>query len=324
MKFISVFFLTSALLVALLLGFVYSIDPYDKYQINVFGFETKAVALARENKFNMLEHSKTGYEAFVIGSSAAHRLHTADVEELTGLRTFNYAVQQTTPEDYLAITKHIFSKRKPKLVLLQLDLYALNSNFKTDTRFYTSPLYKFLSEESRPTAETPLIDPDYVSVGAISDAFKVIWVNATGTVKHLYLEDGNYHKEKQEPNPIKVTQFAYENYQLSQERLALLRKLRALCDENGTRLVAWTAPYSSEHYHRIEADPKVRKVLEDFKASLARIFPELYDFTNAGVDAYDDTEYFQDSTHPTRKLFRIMLEDLFGATAKNPVWARRL
>ncbi len=58
MQFLKVFFISSFFIITVLVGFIYSIDPYDKYGINVFGFETKAVAQARENKFTMLEHSK--------------------------------------------------------------------------------------------------------------------------------------------------------------------------------------------------------------------------------------------------------------------------
>lgn len=307
MRFIKIFFLTSFLLTSILLGFIYSIDPYDKYGINVFGFETKAVAMARENKFNMAEHSKKNYEAFVIGSSAAHRLHTNDVEALTGFKTFNYAVQHTTPEDYLAITRHILTKFSPKLILFQMDLYGLNVNFKTDTRFYTSPLKDYLESASKNKEVSSWFDSDYFTIGAISDSFKVIWVNLTGKVKHLYLEDGNYQKEKPHTGPLAVTQFSYENYKLSEKRIKLLLEMKKLCDEKKVKLIVWTAPYSSEHVQKILADEKISHVLKEFKEVLVEIFGEVYDFTNPGVDEFNSAYYFRDSSHPERELFKIML-----------------
>ena len=317
MNFIKVFFLTSFLLISLLLGFIYSIDPYDKYGINVFGFETKAFAMARENKFNMLEFGKKNYEAFVIGSSSAHRLHTSDVEKFTKFKTFNYAVQHTTPEDYLAITRHIFSKAKPKLILLQMDLYGLNENFKTDTRFYTSPLKKYLEDTPAESSTQSFLDQDYLTLSAIADSFKVIWVNITGTVRHLYLEDGNYHKEKPITDKIRVTQFSYKNYIFSEKRKELLREIQKVCNQNGVRLIVWSATYSLEHVERIEKDKKLRLILEEYKRVLASIFNEVYDFTNLGVAPYNDLKYFRDSSHPTRELFSQMLKIIFEQNEKS-------
>ncbi len=82
-------------------------------------------------------------------------------------------------------------------------------------------------------------------------------------------------------------------------------------EEIKVRLIVWSAPYSSEHYKKIISDPEAHQVLKTFKTTLLEIFDEIYDFTNENVHKYDDTKYFQDSTHPTRELFRIMLEDIF-------------
>lgn len=324
MHFTRTFFLTSIALTALLLGLIYSIDPYDKYGINVFGFETKAVAMARENKFNMVEHAKKNYEAFIIGSSAAHRLHTDDVKALTGLETFNYAVQHTTPEDYLAVTRHILTRARPKLILFQMDFYGLNENFKTDTRFYTSPLKAYLDSKTAGKPENSWFDSDYFTLGAISDSFKVIWVNATGSVRHLYLEDGNYQKEKAYTGPLNVTQFSYENYKLSSARIQLLNEMKRICDDKGVKLVVWSAPYSYEHIQRILGDDKLRDMLNEFKSVLTEIFGEVYDFTNADVEKYSSITYFRDSSHPTRDLFQIMLRQMLGTTAPSEKFGVKL
>ncbi|HXH74627.1 MAG TPA: hypothetical protein VNJ08_06655 [Bacteriovoracaceae bacterium] len=324
MHFIRIFFLTSALITALLLGFIYSIDPYDKYGINVFRFETKAVAMARENKFNMVDHAKKNYEAFVIGSSAAHRLHTDDVEALTGFKTFNYAVQHTTPEDYLAITRHILARAKPKLILFQMDLYGLNENFKTDTRFYTSPLKAYLDNKNQGKPENSWFDSDYFTIGAINDSFKVIWVNVTGTVKHLYLDDGNYQKEKPYTGPLLVTQYSYENYKLSDKRIQLLTEMKRLCDEKSVRLLVWTAPYSLEHIQRIMSDEKVSHALKEFKDVLVEIFGEIYDFTNTDVAKFNSVTYFRDSSHPERELFKVILNQVLNNSDSTDQFGKKL
>lgn len=317
MTFIKNFFLTVVLLMALLLGFIYAIDPYDKYGINVFGFETKAVAMARDNKFNMVEYTKKNYEAFILGSSAAHRVHTQDVKEFTGLETFNYALQHTTPEDYVAITRHIFKKAKPKLILLQMDFYGLNKNFKTDTRFFTSPLKNFLeSSEGKP--EIAWYDTDYFTLGAISDSFKVVWVNAFGKVRHLYIEDGNYQKEKRIEGEVAITQFSYDSYEIDPKRVELLRQIKELCDRNGTKLIVWTAPYSWGHINKILKDEKLKKSLTDYKETLTSVFGELYDFNNESMEDFNTTDYFSDSSHPTQLFFQLLLTKIFRPETSVP------
>lgn len=311
MKFIRTFFILSLILTMSLVGFIYSIDPYDKYGINVFGFETKAVAMARENKFNMVEHAKKDYKVFIIGSSSAHRLNTNDVKAYLGLETFNYAVQHTTPEDYLAITRHILAKAKPKYILFQMDFYGLNKNFRTDTRFYTSPLKTYLLNKNETHIKNEWFDSDYFTLGAISDSMKVIWVNLAGKVNHLYLEDGNYQKEKEYNGPVLITQYGYKGYEISQDRVKLLAEIKRLCDERNVKLIVWTAPYSIEHIKKIAGDPEAAKALGAFKLTLRNVFGEFYDFTNNFVAPYNSPKYFRDSSHPTREFFQILLKSIF-------------
>ena len=149
MNFNFKFFFLSSIFFGLGLGLIIAVDPYDKLGINAFGFKTKAVANSRENKFYMLENAKPGYEAFIIGSSTAHQYHTEDLERLTGLKSFNYAVQHTTPEDYAAIINHIRSKFSPKLIMLQIGFVELDKNYETDKILYSSPLKDFIGGENK-------------------------------------------------------------------------------------------------------------------------------------------------------------------------------
>jgi hypothetical protein len=313
MNFIKSFTITALTLTSLLLGLIYAVDPYDKYQINVFGFETKAVAMARENKFNMIEHGQKKYEAFIIGSSSAHRMHTEDVEKLTGLETFNYAVQHTAPDDYLAIVRHVMSKHHPKLILLQIDFDSLNINYPTDTRFYTSPLKPFLvAADTYQEQRQPMFDSDYFTLAAIGDSFKVIWVNLFGKVRHLYLADGNYHKEKPHEGPISINQFGYPDYTISQERMRFLHTIKEIADKNQVQLIVWTAPTSYEHTMRILNDPDLSAKFSLFKESLVEVFGTVYDFANPGVASYNQASYFRDSNHPTREFFQLLLQRILG------------
>lgn len=310
MKQIKIFLFTTFFLTALLTGFIFAVDPYDKYGNNLFGFETKAVAMARENKFNMIEYSKKQYELFLVGSSSAHRFHTDDLEEFTGLESFNYAVQHTTPEDYVAITRHILKRQKPKLILLQMDFYALNKNFATDTRFYTSPLKNYLSETSAVEPQKQWFDQDYFTLSAIGDSFKVIWVNLFGKARHLYQQDGNYQKEKAHVGDIQVTQFAYANYVVDEKRIEYLKEMKALCDKAGVKLVVWTTPYSLEHINMIMVNKEFKQAYEKYVQALESIFGEVVDFADYTEQKYNTDQYYRDSSHPNRLMSEEVLKKL--------------
>ncbi|HXH31176.1 MAG TPA: hypothetical protein VNJ01_10225 [Bacteriovoracaceae bacterium] len=291
MFYLKAFFFSASLLFVLLLGFVHAIDPYEKYGINLFGLKTKSAGLARELKFNMLEQSKKEYQAFIVGSSSVQGLHTAQVEKLTGLKTFNYAVGQTTPEDQLAITRHIFSSATPKLLLLQIDLSALNKKAVSIT------------------------ETSYFSVSALVDSYTVLSANLSGPGNSLYLEDGNLKPEKSGRKRIKLRKINYSGFVFSPERIKALKSIKALCNANKVKVIAWTAPVSRQHYQRIVENPESNRTLGDFKKTLVGIFGEVHDFTNEDVSRYNDTKYFQDSTHPTKYLFKVMVEEMLGGEA---------
>jgi len=177
MRFILAFVLTSTLLASTLYGLILAVDPYNKFGFNLFGFETKAVDFARENKFNQVEHAQKDYTAFIMGSSSAHRYQTKELNRLTGLVTYNYSTQSATPEDYIAMTRHILTKFKPKLILIAFGFEELNQSTKTDDMFYSSPLKNYLKEVPAEELETGLFNNSYLTLEAISDSFKFIWLN---------------------------------------------------------------------------------------------------------------------------------------------------
>ncbi len=312
MKQISLFFGCSISLFLGLVLFVYSIDPYDKFGFNFFNIETKSVAMSRENKFNMIEFGKKEYEAFVLGSSAAHRIHTDDVFKASGLKAFNYSVQHSSPEDYLAQTRHILQRQKPKLIMLQIDFDSLNEFYATDTRFYTSPLARYLSKsEVIPKSSLFLLDPDYVSLRAISDSFKVVWVNYFKKARHLYKEDGNYKDEKLVVEPIKYVVLGALKFKISTARVKYLHDIKNLCRDNNIRLIVLTTPLPYQTMHDILKIPSQRKAYEEYLSTLKGIFPDLYDLSSISTPEHNTTEYFQDSYHPNRLMFQIVLKKIF-------------
>ncbi|MBC75157.1 MAG: hypothetical protein CME64_04010 [Halobacteriovoraceae bacterium] len=311
-KFLKTFTISTITIFTLCMGLIISVDPYEKYGINVFGFKTKAVMFGREVKFRMLDNTTNKYEAFLLGSSAAHRYKTSDMNEITGLKSFNYSVQHSTTEDYLAITRHIIEKQSPKLIIVQFDFYTLNKNFETDPRLYNSPLRKYLKKSQNNYFDSKAISNTYLTMDALRDSIRVIGVNLFSEPRHIYLEHGDYPKEKLNTGKVKLSQHEYGKYEFDQKRVNQLKELQELAKQNNIRLIAITAPHTYEHVQSIKSQG-LEKELNQFKNILANTFSEVYDFTNEGLKPYSTSEYFMDSSHLAPKLGKLILSEIFEA-----------
>jgi hypothetical protein len=308
MKFIISFFLFSFLFVTLLQGLIISVDPYDKLGINFWNFKTKAVAQSRENKFIMLENAKIQYDAFLLGSSAAHRYPMSKLKELTGLESFNYSAQHTNPEDYLAILRHILDRQKPKMLLLQLDFVELDENYATSNQLYNSPLVKYLRHQKN---ETSFFDNNYFTLEALSDSLRVIYVNLWGKALHSnYIEHGDYVYEKPTPGVVKVEQANYKNFKLSAVRIGHLNEIKELCEKNNIDLIVFTAPLSFEHFLIAKNHPGHQEYLK----AITNVFGKIYNFQHDSIKDFSTFMEFHNSTHMTHLFSAKILERIFTGT----------
>lgn len=313
------FAIYSILMMGLTYGFVVAVDPYDKLGINLFGFETKAVASSRENKFYMLDKAQDNYEAFIMGSSTAHRYETDVLKKISGLETFNYAVQHTTPEDYIAITNHILSKFNPKLIVLQVAFVDLDGNYETDKRLYTSPLKEYLDGAKDKVTpgntyiSTDLFSNQYLTLSALVDSFRVVGVNLFGEIRHQYAAHGDYKNEAPpKSDTVKLVQAGHTNYKISTQRVEQLKKIQKICDDKGIKLIAISAPIAPVHLDLILNDAHVKSQFDQYKKAIRGIFTNLYDFTTDDVRNYNSTKYFRNSTHPSKLYSRMILEQIWS------------
>jgi len=305
MKFIASFTLFTILFLSFFIGLVVSVDPYDKIGNNPFGFETKAVAQSRENKFILLDNSKKAYGSFLLGSSAAHHFPTKVLKKLTGYDAFNYAAQHTTPEDYLAILRHIIDKKSPKVVVLQIGFAELDINYKTDNRLFNSSLLKYLRKAKKPDT---IFDNNYFTLDAIRDSFRVIYVNKWGKALHRnYVENGDYKFEKLVPGPVKLQQYGYTGWKLSEDRVGVLTTIRELCLENDIKLIVLTAPLSIEHYKIARTNPGYKTYLE----TLVKVFGKVWNFHTESIAKYSTYKEFKNSNHMTEDFSGLLLERMF-------------
>jgi len=314
MDFLKRFFIYCILLFLIISAFILSIDPYDKYGINVFGFKHKAVMQSRDYKFQMLETSDIDYKGFILGSSAAHRFHTEDIKEILKVDVFNYSVQHTTTDDYKAQVNHLLERYNPKFIILNIDFTALDESFDTDNRLYNSSLKKYLFNQK---TETHYFDSDYLSLRAIADSFNVIGVNLWGKVTHKYLENGNYINEINKTNRVNLKQSSYPHYKISKKRVSDLLGIKKRLTERNIDIYVLISPLSIEHLRKILDNPNLSKIHNQFKQELSSIFPNVWDFENLGISDYSTPQYFIDSTHPTRSLFKVISKKIFDHSSTN-------
>jgi hypothetical protein len=318
MKFLTIFFSTSLLISSVIYGLIIAVDPYNKLGNNLFGFETKAVDFARENKFNQVEHGTKKYDVFLLGSSSAHRYLTKEINRLTGLISYNYSTQSATPEDYLSMTRHIFSKYKPKLILIAFQFETFNRFVKTDDMFYSSPLQDYLNELPESEKEVSTFNNAYLTLDAIADTFNVIWVNLFGKPAHTYLEDGD-HMVEPVNKEVLITQFPAEEYEFDFKRFEYLKTLKDLCDKEGTKIIAFTNPLSIEHLKKIEQSPVLKRQQDELRATLIDIFGEIWDFYSPAVARFNTTQFFRDSNHPTHEFSTMILERMLGTKGEDQI-----
>lgn len=311
MRFITTFWFTSFVLASALYGLILAVDPYNKFGYNLFNLETKAVDFARENKFNQVEHAKKKYTGFIMGSSSAHRYWTKELNRITGEVFYNYSTQSATPEDYIAMTRHFLKKNKAKMLILSMDFEVLNKNVKTDEMFFSSPLKDYLKEMPEEEKEIELFNNSYLTLAAIQDSFKVIWVNLFGKAQHAYLDDGD-HVVGKRPDVVRVTQFNGAEYVFNEKRIAYLKTIKEICAQNGIKLIVLTSPLSTKHLELIYANPGLKAAHAEFKKVITELFGEVYDFQNDGINKYNSVEYFNDSNHPTHDFSTMVIDRVFG------------
>ena len=317
MSFLYRFAFLSSIVVLLLYIFIASVDPYDKLSYNFWGIKEKAISSIRERRFYTLENSKEIYDIFLLGSSNIHNYDISLIKKRYRLNTFNYGVFNAKPEDLLAITNHIISRQKPKILWLNLDFYMLNASLPYDKRFVKSPLYDYFDSKYRKEINigNSFFYDGYFTTKALYDSIKLLYIDKMN-IKKTHSEKEKIQIDSKR-NACKITiarkiiKYSYKNYHFDSKRIEYLRKLRELCIEHKIKLIVTISPISKEHFCIIESSRTLFEKYLKFKEILVDIFGSIYDFGNLSVIRIDDC-LWQDSVHPGRSLSNIIVDRILG------------
>jgi hypothetical protein len=318
LKYIIKLFTFIILIVVSFYIFILSIDPYDKYGFNYFNLTTKAVNSYRDNKFHQIDNTIEKYDLFILGSSRVQAFDPDIIEKDTGLKTFNYGVNNSKPEDLLAITRHIIEKQTPKIIFLQLDFYNLNKHIPMDGRLKVSPLREYLDNTVKAKIDNKnfyYFEQNYTTLTSLKDAIKLLYKNKLGTVEITHKKNGMKigYEPREKPNLAEgYFKNEYKNYEFGKNRIEYFNQLKSLCDKNNIKLIVSISPMNEEHFLKLVNDKHLYKVLFDFKRKVVEIFDEVYDFNNFGAFEYQ-YPYWNDSVHPSVELPKIMSKILFNS-----------
>lgn len=296
---------------------IYMVDPYDKLQHNMLNLKIKGVFDNRTNKFRDLDKNKNKYEAFILGSSRGMQLQPFIVQKATGLKTFNYSVFTANPQDYLAITRFIMQVQKPKLIWINLDFFALNKNMKTVQKLFNSPLKDYLIKVNKKQDDSKFIYfiTKYYSFDALKDSITVLKKNIKGDIKKHYKEDGENLTVYQDKLKYKILQEywnkEYLNYEISQERLDMLKEIKRICEKNNIKLIVSLSPVSYPHLEKIKSDALLYEKSKEVKKELCHIFGTYIDFFNDDIFLYSQAKYWIDSVHPSTIMGKKITQEVF-------------
>ncbi len=107
----------------------YFIDPLWTYP-HAHRFNTRQIKIEdRQQKTNLITYVHHDFDAILLGSS---RTTFISYKDFKGVKLFNYALDNTLPEEYADYISYARKQSRPgvKLVVIGLDFFGTNSNFK--------------------------------------------------------------------------------------------------------------------------------------------------------------------------------------------------
>jgi len=328
------YIVTSLLVAALLGGSLFSFNCIVNAS-GMFGWQVlePIVWVARGEKVQLLQEQEQPIEALVLGSSRAMKIEPSKVEQITGLRTFNAAVNSARSEDYLAMLRWAVEDAYvvPKQVVLGLDVEAFHNAVPVDLRALSVPqlaakLPLRLAMQARverlkralglPELRLALRSVANVDNRAAPDAV----FDQSGLLTYrgwdAQLASGTLDLAANVESSIRGYRSRFAGFSaLDEERVLLFEELLVFCDRQGIKLSAYITPVHPD----IARDLALHSTYEERLMELRSLLAELgsrhrFDLLDASnIEAIGGSaEHFYDGGHPQVQNNRLILEQLLG------------
>jgi hypothetical protein len=315
---------SGALVVVLIAGFNYIVNPYGLYPPHLF---KPAVVPSRLDKLAMWDALSQAPDIVIFGSSRSMQMPAAYIEKSTGRSAFNFAVNGAVPRDYLALIKSMIWRNKiPRAVILGLGYEQLNAYGDLNPVLEPGdPLLDIVPEASSLPLKRLQLLLSTAQVNSSVDSIFKTWVEHG--IPDTFTAIGDVRQSNSEAAVQVLRDDAISTTyrrllpDLSAQELGHLREFLQLCREHHIAVVIYFPPYFETLRDAYVTDPALSAMRLRFMTALDSIisqtYPEtsVYDFTAASAVNGTPT-MFTDAVHPNIMLGRLVLDKLLPSLSK--------
>ncbi len=310
------------------------VNPYGQYGE---GLLPTVVQDSRTEKTDLFENLTRKPEGLILGSSRTMKFESSYLEEKTSLPFFNYGVNHGRPEDFLAILR-LYHERYgslPKMVVMGVDIAALNDKIPADARLSSEPrLFRHIQAEipwyeefdrfsqlitMHQTKSSLRSMARYLSGRSrCSDSCSEIVFDPDGVIQYTKrqaeISQGSYDFE----GPLRFNQHelqaVFSNFDtLSKTRKAYLQEAILFCESQGCDVYLFT----TVHHPRLRDYLRERTKFLDREREAVRWLKQLAAANNVRFVDFGDVEQFDgeavlfvDGIHPLEANTRRMIDRL--------------
>lgn len=273
---------------AILLGGVginWSVDPDNLFGNNWTGIYVDNDRFAKKQLVKSYPH-----DAILIGSS---KVATIDPDDLRGRQYFNASMVGVVPEEFLFFLRD--NVENVDLVVMGLDFYMFNER--------ESPFVEDKTEIPRGATD----GLSYVfSANILRAAIDSVYKHLSG-VTPLVLNDGQRNPDFKiradrifnAPEYAKILKYLdeshYASFTYSTRRVEVLREIKRLMEQRGTKLIVFINPLNAEVLKLLQNKPEWRAFMR-FRQDVATVFPDVRDLSDSDWSA-PEKYYFSDPWH---------------------------
>lgn len=321
-KWLVMFLVTALLLASALPIFNIVTDPYGAFGDPFMKWWTYDMTLnPRLAKFTYLEQNHDKYDSYIIGSSGSSSIPVEELNEYLDAKFFNCFFYGTETETFEETAVYLLEHYTVKNLVLNLSMQMATAFKRSDNQLTKYQHWKV-------NGISPLtFYSRYLFVSPKEGLQKIRYKQSDGYLMSGYRvfnpETGAYDKSTRDVEAISdlssylardayavFNDYPQRDYNLPylSESMEVVRRIKALCEEKGVRLIVMLQPtyYLDAAHFSVEEQAQ-------FCNALAQV-TDYWDFTLSSVSY--DPRYFYDATHSRNAVGSMALAKMFGNKEK--------
>jgi hypothetical protein len=316
-KFVKWFFIIVFVCIGFIFTFNLSIDPYNKYGINVFNIEYKLTRDDRGFKIGQI-NAIPRIDNLIIGSSRAQTLNPEILTQSLGGISYNFGVGGGKIEDFLGLILYLKKENKlPRNILLALDFNGFNSNNELHDNFLNSKELNFLNQQVNLFEIT-----HFLSVDTIRSSFKTLkahlkkekpthYFNSYGLIVGPHQIAEEKHVQELSENYFQ-TQYTDGNYKIDEKRLLWYQQFLEIIKTHNISLKVILTPIYDYQYKLIQKNQELKNTYKDFLDKISSLYPFYNLMENESYRT--NLSYFVDNVHYKESLGDKILKSILENT----------